>query len=76
MAQWGVVIVLAAMFALMLEARYTFGARIVRIERDLAWLIAGLRKWGLAAPGYEVGTGLAPESGHDQRSPKPPTPRR
>lgn len=50
MAEWVQAILIAAIGVLLLEARLNFGARIALMERDLAWLIASLEKWGLVAP--------------------------
>lgn len=72
MAQWVVVALLAAMLAVILESRLAFGARIVRIERDMAWLIAGLKKWGFVAPDYEVSSRMAAKLHHDERPIEPP----
>lgn len=50
MAEWVQIILLAAILFLLFEARVSLGTRIAVMERDLAWLIASLQKWGLVAP--------------------------
>jgi hypothetical protein len=72
MSQWAIVVMLGVMVVLMAEARLTFGSRIARLERDMHWLIAGLRKWGLAAPGYDEPPRVVVESDQDQRPQEPP----
>jgi hypothetical protein len=72
MGQWYLCVVGTAIFLLLLEARFSFGSRIIRIERDMAWLIAGLKKWGLAAPGYEEPPRVVIEPDQSQRPIPPP----
>ena len=47
---------LAAIVALLLEARINIGTRVAIIERDLEWIRATLQKWGMIAPAERDGS--------------------
>lgn len=50
MANWILVVLLAAILVLLIEARINIGARIALVERDLEWMAASLAKWGFIGP--------------------------
>jgi hypothetical protein len=76
MAEWFQVLLIAVITVLLIEARFSFGTRLALMERDLAWLIASLRKWGLVAPGHDVDFRVASAPEQDQRPAGPVPPRR
>jgi hypothetical protein len=51
--QWALVVLIAAILFLLLEARLSLGTRMAVLERDIAWMAASLEKWGLVAPKKE-----------------------
>jgi len=50
MPSWVDSALLAAIVAMLLEARITIGTRVALIERDMEWIRATLAKWGMIAP--------------------------
>lgn len=50
LVDWVQSALLAAIVAMLLEARINIGTRVAVIERDLEWIRATLGKWGMISP--------------------------